>query len=327
MTGAAPAIRVIGSQFSPESSRIREFLVRTRVPHEWLDADHDPQVDSSARAVRHRRDGVAGRHRHWHRAAPGHPGRCGRLSRAHGREPAAALLRPGRRRGRSSRSGGGRLRSVRRAAHARPGDDGTRRAGRDELADRELPGVSHGRLRCGAHPAGDHPSREVRGQPHRALHRRLARKPCRVSGGATERWKRSRRTGRHRRDRCLLPPTGCLTAGRLRRQRRVLRRHRHGGTDVRRIARRGCRRWQLGWPSGHLSEAGWVRGHARHPRPGSRKGHVALSDRTNRSRPPHHGSDPHDRRRSGRGRDPASRASQWPRRHRLSSHALDCSPS
>jgi thioredoxin reductase (NADPH) len=46
MTGAAPAIRVIGSRFSPESSRIMEFLVRTRVPHEWLDADHDPQVEA-----------------------------------------------------------------------------------------------------------------------------------------------------------------------------------------------------------------------------------------------------------------------------------------
>jgi thioredoxin reductase (NADPH) len=46
MTGAAPAIRVIGSRFSPESSRIVEFLVRTRIPHEWLDADHDPQVEA-----------------------------------------------------------------------------------------------------------------------------------------------------------------------------------------------------------------------------------------------------------------------------------------
>jgi thioredoxin reductase (NADPH) len=46
MTGAAPAIRVIGSQFSPESLHIREFLIRTRVPHEWLDADHDPHVEA-----------------------------------------------------------------------------------------------------------------------------------------------------------------------------------------------------------------------------------------------------------------------------------------
>ncbi len=46
ITRAAPAIRVIGSEFSPESLRIREFLVRTRVPHEWLDADRDPQVEA-----------------------------------------------------------------------------------------------------------------------------------------------------------------------------------------------------------------------------------------------------------------------------------------
>jgi thioredoxin reductase (NADPH) len=46
MTGAAPAIRVIGSQFSPESLHIREFLTRTRVPHEWLDADRDPHVEA-----------------------------------------------------------------------------------------------------------------------------------------------------------------------------------------------------------------------------------------------------------------------------------------
>jgi len=49
MTDAAPTIRVIGSQFSPESLSIREFLTRTRVPHEWLDADHDPQVEGLLR--------------------------------------------------------------------------------------------------------------------------------------------------------------------------------------------------------------------------------------------------------------------------------------
>ncbi len=49
MTGAAPAIRVIGSQFSPESLRVREFLTRTRVPHEWLDPDRDDQVEDVLR--------------------------------------------------------------------------------------------------------------------------------------------------------------------------------------------------------------------------------------------------------------------------------------
>ena len=41
---AAPAVRVIGSRFSPESLRVREFLARTRVPHEWLDVDSGDQV-------------------------------------------------------------------------------------------------------------------------------------------------------------------------------------------------------------------------------------------------------------------------------------------
>jgi thioredoxin reductase (NADPH) len=46
LTEAAPTVRVIGSQFSPASLGIREFLTRTRIPHEWLDADHDPEIDA-----------------------------------------------------------------------------------------------------------------------------------------------------------------------------------------------------------------------------------------------------------------------------------------
>ncbi len=38
-----------GSRFSPESLRVREFLSRIRVPHEWLDADSDPQVQGLLR--------------------------------------------------------------------------------------------------------------------------------------------------------------------------------------------------------------------------------------------------------------------------------------
>ena len=49
LESAAPAIRVIGSKFSPESLGIREFLTRTRIPHEWLDSDADPQVENLLR--------------------------------------------------------------------------------------------------------------------------------------------------------------------------------------------------------------------------------------------------------------------------------------
>jgi thioredoxin reductase (NADPH) len=46
---AAAAIRVIGSRFSPESLHVREFLVRTRIPHEWMDSDSDPHVETLLR--------------------------------------------------------------------------------------------------------------------------------------------------------------------------------------------------------------------------------------------------------------------------------------
>jgi len=45
MSGAASAIRVIGSRLSPDSTRVREFLVRSGIPHEWLDPDTDSEVE------------------------------------------------------------------------------------------------------------------------------------------------------------------------------------------------------------------------------------------------------------------------------------------
>jgi thioredoxin reductase (NADPH) len=49
LTGAATTIRVIGSRFSPESRRIREYLARSRIPHEWLDPDGDAIVEEVLR--------------------------------------------------------------------------------------------------------------------------------------------------------------------------------------------------------------------------------------------------------------------------------------
>ena len=51
LTGASAAIRVVGSRYSPDSQRIREFLARIRIPHEWLDADRDEAVDRLLRDV------------------------------------------------------------------------------------------------------------------------------------------------------------------------------------------------------------------------------------------------------------------------------------
>src|SRR6266568_1785487 len=45
LSGASVAIRVMGSRFSPETLRVREFLARNRIPHEWLDPDRDAAVE------------------------------------------------------------------------------------------------------------------------------------------------------------------------------------------------------------------------------------------------------------------------------------------
>jgi thioredoxin reductase (NADPH) len=50
LNGAAVAIRVVGSRFSPESLQIREFLARNRIPHQWLDPDGDAAVEELLRA-------------------------------------------------------------------------------------------------------------------------------------------------------------------------------------------------------------------------------------------------------------------------------------
>jgi thioredoxin reductase (NADPH) len=49
LTNAAAAIRIVGSRFSPETRRVREFLARNRLPHEWLDPDRDAVVDNVLR--------------------------------------------------------------------------------------------------------------------------------------------------------------------------------------------------------------------------------------------------------------------------------------
>jgi thioredoxin reductase (NADPH) len=49
LTGAAQAIRVVGSRFSPPSREVREFLTRYRIPHEWLDADRHGAVEGLLR--------------------------------------------------------------------------------------------------------------------------------------------------------------------------------------------------------------------------------------------------------------------------------------
>ena len=44
VTGAPELLRLVGSRFSPDTRHIREFLVRSHIPHEWLDPDKDASI-------------------------------------------------------------------------------------------------------------------------------------------------------------------------------------------------------------------------------------------------------------------------------------------
>jgi thioredoxin reductase (NADPH) len=39
-------IKLIGSRFSPDSRRLREFLARSRMPHQWIDLEDDDEADA-----------------------------------------------------------------------------------------------------------------------------------------------------------------------------------------------------------------------------------------------------------------------------------------
>jgi thioredoxin reductase (NADPH) len=46
LEGAARSIRVIGSRHLPEALAVREYLTRNRLPHQWLDAETEPDICS-----------------------------------------------------------------------------------------------------------------------------------------------------------------------------------------------------------------------------------------------------------------------------------------
>src|ERR687897_1965778 len=42
-------LKIIGSHFSPEDRRLRQFAARSRLPHDWIDVEHDPIAESLLR--------------------------------------------------------------------------------------------------------------------------------------------------------------------------------------------------------------------------------------------------------------------------------------
>ena len=254
-------IRVVGHRWSAECFCTRDFLARNSVPYRWYNID-DPEGERLLEAAgRQPRGRPADRHARRHRPAQPDRGRDRRGGRAHHR-PGERLLRPHRHRRRPGRP---RLRGVRGVggpAHRARRAAGHRRAGRAELAHRELPGLPGRRVRRPAHRPraaaggqvrrrGAHRARRRRagGQrlgPHRPVRRR--QQDRRARGGA-----------RHR---GVLPVARRPGRRRAHRPRRVLRLRVHRGPRLRGPGRLHRGRGQLGGPGGGVLLPARAHGHA-----------------------------------------------------------------
>lgn len=51
LIGLGAGLRIIGSSFSPDSQRLREFVARNRLPHRWIDLEQDAGAESLLREV------------------------------------------------------------------------------------------------------------------------------------------------------------------------------------------------------------------------------------------------------------------------------------
>ncbi len=46
LVGIGAGLKIIGSRYSPDSHRLRTFAARNRLPHDWIDVEHDPLAES-----------------------------------------------------------------------------------------------------------------------------------------------------------------------------------------------------------------------------------------------------------------------------------------
>ena len=45
MIGLGTGFKIVGSRYSPDTRRLREFAVRNRLPHRWIDLEEDQQAE------------------------------------------------------------------------------------------------------------------------------------------------------------------------------------------------------------------------------------------------------------------------------------------
>ena len=186
---AAQTVRIIGSRFSPESLALRAFVTRSRVPHTWVDLDEADDPDLVLAGLGLGADDVP--------AVVPPTARCATPRRARSPSgwgspstPHRATRSTSRGRRRAGRPGRRRLRRRRGARHGRARCARGRRAGRHELADRELRRLPQRHLGRRA----DRPGRDPGPAPRRPHQRALP-----VAGLRPERWVPHAGAGRRQR--------------------------------------------------------------------------------------------------------------------------------
>jgi thioredoxin reductase (NADPH) len=51
LIGLGAGLKIMGSRFSPEARRLRDFAARNRLPHRWMDLEKDPQAEAVLREL------------------------------------------------------------------------------------------------------------------------------------------------------------------------------------------------------------------------------------------------------------------------------------
>ena len=143
VVGLGVGLRIVGSQYSPDTRRLRDFAARNRLPYRWLDLEADPSAEAVAPISAWRRRHPA---RDRARAAAPQPRqrRAGRRDRAPGAGRPAHQLRPARGRVGAVRPVRRRVRGLGRHAGRRPGRHRRRGPARDLVADQNYLGFPSG---------------------------------------------------------------------------------------------------------------------------------------------------------------------------------------
>src|ERR1700716_472447 len=51
LIGLGVGFRIVGSRYSPDTRRLRDFAIRNRLPHHWIDLEADPGADELLRRL------------------------------------------------------------------------------------------------------------------------------------------------------------------------------------------------------------------------------------------------------------------------------------